>query len=126
MFITHDMGVVRYLADRIAVMYLGRIQEVGTTDTIFDGPHHPYTEALLSAVPSVDGEAKERIRLDGEIPSPANPPSGCVFHPRCPRVIQGVCDVTEPPLVESRARPPRCVATSPSTSCAACSTRREP
>ncbi len=99
-FITHDMGVVRYLADRIAVMYLGRIQEVGPTDDVFHGPNHPYTEALLSAIPSVDGEEKVRIRLDGEIPSPANPPSGCVFHPRCPRVIMGVCDVTEPPLAE--------------------------
>ena len=99
-FITHDMGVVRYLADRIAVMYLGRIQEVGLTDDVFKGPHHPYTEALLSAVPSVDGEEKVRIRLDGEIPTPANPPSGCVFHPRCPRVIPGVCEVSEPALVE--------------------------
>jgi peptide/nickel transport system ATP-binding protein len=99
-FITHDMGVVRYLADRIAVMYLGRIQEVAPTDVVFNGPNHPYTEALLSAIPSVDGEATSRIRLEGEIPSPANPPSGCVFHPRCPRVIHGVCEVTEPPLVE--------------------------
>ena len=99
-FITHDMGVVRYLADRIAVMYLGRIQEVGLTDDVFNGPNHPYTEALLSAIPSVDGEATSRIRLEGEIPSPANPPSGCVFHPRCPRAIPGVCEVTEPPLAE--------------------------
>ncbi len=99
-FITHDMGVVRYLADRIAVMYLGRIQEIGSTDDVFKGPHHPYTEALLSAVPSVDGEEKVRIRLDGEIPSPANPPTGCVFHPRCPRAIPGVCEVTEPALLE--------------------------
>ncbi len=99
-FITHDMGVVRYLADRIAVMYLGRIQEVGPTDEVFHGPNHPYTEALLSAIPSVDGEPSKRIRLQGEIPSPANPPSGCVFHPRCPRVIKGVCDVSEPPLAE--------------------------
>ncbi len=99
-FITHDMGVVRYVADRIAVMYLGRIQEVGPTDTIFEGPNHPYTEALLSAIPSVDGEEKVRIRLDGEIPSPANPPSGCVFHPRCPRAIAGVCEVSEPELRE--------------------------
>ena len=99
-FITHDMGVVRYLADRIAVMYLGRIQEVGPTDEVFNGPHHPYTEALLSAVPSVDGEPTKRIRLGGEIPSPANPPSGCVFHPRCPRVIPGVCDASEPPLAD--------------------------
>ena len=102
-FITHDMGVVRYLADRIAVMYLGRIQEIGPTDDVFNGPNHPYTEALLSAIPSVDGEIVTRIRLEGEIPSPANPPSGCVFHPRCPRVITGVCEITEPPLREVSA-----------------------
>ncbi|MCB0998546.1 MAG: ABC transporter ATP-binding protein [Acidimicrobiales bacterium] len=99
-FISHDLGVVRYLADRIAVMYLGRIMEIGATDDVFAGPHHPYTEALLSAVPSVDGEPSTRIRLDGEIPSPANPPSGCVFHPRCPRFIEGTCDREEPPMVE--------------------------
>jgi peptide/nickel transport system ATP-binding protein len=100
LFISHDLGVVRYLADRIVVMYLGRVQEVGTTDQIFDGPHHPYTEALLSAVPSVDGEPSRRIRLTGEIPSPAHPPSGCVFHTRCHRFIKGTCDVIEPPVVE--------------------------
>ena len=100
LFISHDLGVVRYLADRIIVMYLGRLQEEGTTDQIFNGPHHPYTEALLSAVPSVDGEPSERIRLSGEIPSPANPPSGCVFHTRCHRFIEGTCDVVEPPVVE--------------------------
>ena len=100
LFISHDLGVVRYLADRIVVMYLGRLQEEGTTDQIFDGPHHPYTEALLSAVPSVDGEPSRRIRLSGEIPSPANPPSGCVFHTRCHRFMEGTCDVIEPPVVE--------------------------
>jgi len=99
-FISHDMGVVRYLADRIAVMYLGRIQEIGPTDELFNGPNHPYTEALLSAIPDVDGEVRVRIRLDGEIPTPADPPSGCVFHPRCPRAMPGICDVTEPPLAE--------------------------
>ena len=99
-FITHDMGVVRYLADRIAVMYLGRIQELGPTNEVFEGPNHPYTEALLSAVPNVDGPPRQRIRLTGEVPTPADPPSGCVFHPRCPRVIPGVCEVTEPPLAE--------------------------
>ncbi|MEX1105470.1 MAG: ABC transporter ATP-binding protein [Ilumatobacteraceae bacterium] len=99
-FISHDMGVVRYLADRIAVMYLGRIQEIGPTDELFNGPNHPYTEALLSAMPNVDGEVKVRIRLDGEIPTPADPPSGCVFHPRCPRAMPGICEVTEPPLAE--------------------------
>jgi peptide/nickel transport system ATP-binding protein len=100
LLISHDMGVVRYLADRIAVMYLGRIMEVGESEAVFRGPNHPYTEALLSAVPSVDGESRPRILLSGEIPSPANPPSGCVFNTRCPRVIKGLCDVTEPPDVE--------------------------
>jgi peptide/nickel transport system ATP-binding protein len=99
-FITHDMAVVRYLADRIAVMYLGRIMELGSTHQIFDGPNHPYTEALLSAVPSVDGEVRDRIPLSGEIPSPANPPSGCVFHTRCHRAVAGLCDVTDPESIE--------------------------
>jgi len=100
LFITHDIGVVRYLADRIAVMYLGRIMEIADTDQIFEGVHHPYTEALLSAVPSVDGQTEDRIPLSGEIPSPADPPSGCVFHTRCHRAIEGLCEVTEPDLVE--------------------------
>ncbi|MFZ0160489.1 MAG: ABC transporter ATP-binding protein [Kineosporiaceae bacterium] len=99
-FISHDLGVVRYLSDRIAVLYLGRIMEVGPAEQVFAGPHHPYTEALLSAVPSVDGAPESRIRLDGEIPSAADPPSGCVFHTRCPRRIEGLCEVTTPPLVE--------------------------
>jgi len=100
LLISHDLGVVRYLADRIAVMYLGRIMEVGESEAVFRGPNHPYTEALLSAVPSVDGESRPRILLSGEIPSPANPPSGCVFNTRCHRAIAGVCEVTEPPIVE--------------------------
>ncbi len=100
LFISHDIGVVRYLADRVAVMYVGRIMELGPTDAMFSGPNHPYTEALLSAVPSVDGEAENRIPLKGEIPSPANPPPGCVFHTRCHRFIEGTCDVLEPPVVE--------------------------
>ena len=100
LLISHDLGVVRYLADRIAVMYLGRIMEVGGSETVFRGPNHPYTEALLSAVPNIESEEKVRILLEGEIPSPANPPSGCVFHTRCHRMIPGVCEVTEPPLVE--------------------------
>jgi peptide/nickel transport system ATP-binding protein len=100
LFITHDIGVVRYLADRIAVMYVGRIMEKGFTDDIFEGPVHPYTEALLSAVPSVDGESADRIPLTGDIPSPANPPPGCVFHTRCRYSIPGTCDVIEPPEVE--------------------------
>jgi len=100
LFISHDLGVVRYISDRIAVLYLGRLMELGPADVVFDGPHHPYTEALLSAVPTVDGGGRERIRLEGDIPSAADPPSGCVFHNRCPRRIGPICDETEPPLVE--------------------------
>jgi len=101
LFISHDLGVVRYLSDRIAVLYLGRLMEFGDAETVFSAPHHPYTEALLSAVPSLDGTARERIILSGEIPSPANPPSGCVFHTRCPRRLStGICESTEPPLAE--------------------------
>jgi peptide/nickel transport system ATP-binding protein len=101
LFISHDLGVVRYLSDRIAVLYLGRLLEVGPAEQVFGGPHHPYTEALLSAVPSLDGQRPERIRLTGEIPSAANPPSGCVFHTRCPRRLStGVCESIEPPLTE--------------------------
>ena len=99
-FISHDLGVVRYISDRIAVMYLGRIQEVGDAETVFGGPHHPYTEALLSAVPNLEGEERTRIRLEGEIPSATNPPSGCVFHTRCPRFLGEICVQEEPPLAE--------------------------
>ena len=70
---------------------------------MFGGPHHPYTEALLSAVPTIDGEGRERIRLEGEIPSAARPPSGCVFHTRCPRKLGAICEEEEPPLVEVEA-----------------------
>jgi peptide/nickel transport system ATP-binding protein len=101
LFISHDLGVVRYLSDRIAVLYLGRVMQYADAETVFTGPHHPYTEALLSAVPSLDGTSRERIILTGEIPSPANPPSGCVFHTRCPRRLSsGICESTEPPLAE--------------------------
>jgi peptide/nickel transport system ATP-binding protein len=99
-FISHDLNVVRYLADRIAVLYLGRLMELGDAETVFSPPHHPYTEALLSAVPSVDGVQEGRIRLEGEIPSAASPPTGCVFHTRCPRRIDGLCTVEEPALAE--------------------------
>jgi peptide/nickel transport system ATP-binding protein len=74
--------------------------ELGPAEVVFDGPHHPYTEALLSAVPTVDGGGRERIRLAGEIPSAASPPSGCVFHTRCPRKLGAICEESEPPLVE--------------------------
>ena len=100
LFISHDLGVVRYISDRIAVLYLGRVMELGDADVVFSGPHHPYTEALLSAAPILEGERGPRIRLEGEIPSAAEPPSGCVFHTRCPRFIGEICVNQEPPLAE--------------------------
>jgi peptide/nickel transport system ATP-binding protein len=101
LFISHDLGVVRYLSDRIAVLYLGRVMEIGSAEQVFNAPHHPYTEALLSAVPTLGNGKRERIRLEGEIPSAAAPPSGCVFHTRCPRYLGSVCETTEPPLAEA-------------------------
>ena len=100
LFISHDLGVVRYISDRIAVLYLGRLQELGPADVVFDGPHHPYTEALLSAVPTIDGGGRDRIKLEGDIPSASSPPTGCVFHTRCPRFLGDICVEQEPPLVE--------------------------
>jgi peptide/nickel transport system ATP-binding protein len=104
-FISHDLNVVRYLSDRIAVLYVGRLLEIGPAAAVFDGPHHPYTEALLSSVPTLDlhdgttrGSAKmQRIHLSGELPSPAAPPSGCVFHTRCPRKLGAICEQQDPP-----------------------------
>jgi peptide/nickel transport system ATP-binding protein len=102
LFISHDLGVVRYLSDRIVVLYLGRVMQAGPAEAVFDGPHHPYTEALLSAVPQLDGVVADRIRLDGEIPSAASPPDGCVFHTRCPRRLpSGVCETTAPPVLDA-------------------------
>ena len=95
-FISHDLGVVRYLSDRIAVLYLGQVMEVGPAEAVFSGPHHPYTEALLSSVPSIDGRHQERVRLDGEIPSASRLPSGCVFHTRCPRKMGSICEEKQP------------------------------
>jgi peptide/nickel transport system ATP-binding protein len=100
LFISHDLGVVRYLADRIVVLYLGRVMEIGPADRVFEGPHNPYTEALLSAVPTLDDLDRERIRLEGEIPSSSDPPSGCPFQTRCPRKIGEICETTEPELQE--------------------------
>lgn len=89
LFITHNLSVVEYLADEVAVMYLGRIVERGTTEEIFDQPKHPYTRALLSAVPKIDPETGiEKIQLEGDVPSPINPPKGCHFHPRCPDAMR--------------------------------------
>jgi peptide/nickel transport system ATP-binding protein len=89
LFISHDMSVVREVCDRVAVMYLGEIVEIGRTEDVFSNPQHPYTEALLSAIPKPDPSAqRENIELKGTVPSPTDPPSGCKFHTRCHRVIQ--------------------------------------
>ena len=98
LFISHDIGVVAYLSDEIAVMYLGNLMEVTDADQLFDVPYHPYTEALLSAVPAPDPSVKqERIRLDGDIPSAIDVPTGCPFHTRCPRFLGDICVDEKPP-----------------------------
>jgi oligopeptide/dipeptide ABC transporter ATP-binding protein len=100
LFIAHDLGVVAYLADRVAVMYLGRIVELGPTRSIFEDPIHPYTEALLSAIPVPNPNLRrQRIILEGEVPNPANPPSGCAFRTRCPIAVSECAEI-DPPLEE--------------------------
>ena len=102
LFISHDLSVVRYLSDRIVVMYLGQIMENGTTDEIFSPPYHPYTEALLSAVPIADPNVTKReILLEGNLPSVLDPPTGCPFETRCPRKIGKVCEEERPPVREA-------------------------
>ena len=100
LFITHDLNVVQYLADRIAVMYVGKLAEIAPAEDLFASPKHPYTQALLSANPVPDPTAPpKRIILPGDVPSPLNPPAGCRFHPRCPEVMDH-CKTVEPPLIQ--------------------------
>ena len=108
LFISHDLSVVRHIADRVVVLYLGRIVEAGTTAEVFAPPWHPYTEALLSAVPSAGAAAAAApgaIRLEGPAPNPAAPPPGCPFHPRCPRKFGPVCEREAPPVQATEERP---------------------
>jgi peptide/nickel transport system ATP-binding protein len=109
LFITHDLGVVRYLADRVSVMYLGQIVESAETERLFAQPEHPYTQGLLAAVPSVDPERRGvAARVLGDVPSPANPPAGCRFHTRCAARIEG-CDRDVPPWLPRPDGGVRCV-----------------
>ncbi len=102
LYISHDLSTVRHICHRVAVMYLGKIVEIAETDELFENPLHPYTVALLSAIPVPDPKKKtHRIILPGEVPSPVNPPPACRFHPRCPRRID-ICSKVEPPLLEVR------------------------
>jgi oligopeptide transport system ATP-binding protein len=102
LFIAHDLRVVEHISRRVAIMYLGKIVELADRDQIYANPRHPYTRALLSAIPFVEvADRPERVRLPGEVPSPLNPPSGCSFHPRCP-YAKDVCSKVEPPLEMGR------------------------
>jgi len=102
LFIAHDLRVVEHISQRVAIMYLGRIVEIASRDEIFATPRHPYTRALLSAIPTIDAAARtERIKLPGEVPSPLDPPSGCSFHPRCP-YAKDICRTTDSALIKGR------------------------
>ena len=101
LFISHDLKIVEHMSHQVCVMYLGRIVEEAYAADLYEPPFHPYSRALLSAVPFVEpGRRKLRVLLEGDVPSPIDPPAGCAFHPRCPRFEPGKCDVRPPPLTE--------------------------
>ena len=111
LFIAHDLSVVKHISDRVAVMYLGRIVELGSAVDVIENPHHPYTRALVSAIPTPDPAAernRQRIVLAGDPPSPINPPAGCAFHPRC-QYAQGHCKGSVPPLAAWKSREVACL-----------------
>ena len=99
LFISHDLGVVRHLSNRVVVMYLGRVVEIAATEALFETPNHPYTRALLSEVPRIDRRRRAFVQIKGEIPSPLDPPTGCHFHPRCPHAMPR-CAIEAPALRE--------------------------
>ena len=103
LFISHDLGVVEHLSDRVVIMYLGRVVEIAPTDELFDAPNHPYTRALLDEVPRLETRKRKFVPIKGEIPSPLDPPSGCHFHPRCPHATAR-CREERPQLREVAAR----------------------
>jgi oligopeptide/dipeptide ABC transporter ATP-binding protein len=109
LFIAHDLSVIYYISDRVAVMYLGHIVEQGPTDDLFESPRHPYTQALLAAIPRVRKEVRqERIILPGGVPSPIDPPSGCPFHPRCFAKVGAICEEKYPPFFQADSQKVAC------------------
>jgi oligopeptide/dipeptide ABC transporter ATP-binding protein len=110
LFISHDLNVVQHISDRIGVMYVGKLVEVGSAEDVYNEPLHPYTQALFGAIPMPVVEDKRELKvLEGNVPSPVNPPSGCRFHTRCP-IAQKMCQETEPALRQVRSGAPRQVA----------------
>jgi peptide/nickel transport system ATP-binding protein len=108
-FVSHDLSLIRYMCDRTAIMYLGEIVELGETETVITDPKHPYTQALLNAVPVPNPRGgRNRARIKGDIPSPKNPPSGCTFHPRCPEFIGDICEDVDPSLRDAGEQGQRC------------------